>query len=182
MLGHVSNSFELTLKISVALASSHIHFAFFVVYSKKLRTPDENPFRGSARHGTSFHDAGSSDLTANAQFLSFFITSKLNTFLFFGDAVICQQRNADFWAVCAACDWQSSGGWIAVGSAGRLCAKLGLAAWDLLLKMLAETFTQPIKSKRIDTGIAEGQGTGKNSNYQMKGRSIYRSMVCKRAV
>jgi len=69
-----------------------------------------------------------------------------------------------------------------VGSTGRLCTKSCLAAGDLLFEMLPETFTQPIKSKRIDTGIAEGQGTGKNSSYQMKGGSIHGSMVCKRAV
>lgn len=60
--------------------------------------------------------------------------------------------------------------------------KFYLTARDLLLKMLPETFTQPIKSKRIDAGIAEGQGTGENSRYQMKGGSIHRSVVCKRAV
>lgn len=82
----------------------------------------------------------------------------------------------------AACDGQGSGRCITVGSTGRLRSKFCLAARDLLFKMLPETFTQPVKSKRIDAGIAEGQGTGKNSGYQMKGRSIYRSMVCKRAV
>lgn len=69
-----------------------------------------------------------------------------------------------------------------MGSTGRFRTKSFLAAQDLLFKMLPKTFTQPVKSKRIDAGIAEGQGTGKNSSYQMKGGSIYGSMVCKRAV
>lgn len=48
--------------------------------------------------------------------------------------------------------------------------------------MLPEAFTQPVKSKRIDTGIAEGQGTGENGSYQVKGGSIYSGMVREGAV
>lgn len=123
-----------------------------------------------------------SDLIAKAPFLSFFIPEGLNAFLFFCDTIICEQRHADLGAVHAARDWQGSGRRVTVGSTGRFCTKFFLAARDLLFKMLPETFTEPIKSKRIDAGIAEGQGTGKNSSYQMKGGSIYGSMVCKRAV
>lgn len=82
----------------------------------------------------------------------------------------------------AARDRQGSGRRTALGSTGRLCTEWCLVARHLLFKMLPETFTQPIKSKRIDAGIAEGQGAGKNSCYQMKGGSIDRRVVRERAV
>lgn len=89
VLGNMNNPFELALESSAVAASSPTHFNFLILYLKKLGTPDENAFTDWERHGTFFQAPSGSDLIAKAQFLSFFVPDRLNTFLLFCDTIIC---------------------------------------------------------------------------------------------
>lgn len=64
----------------------------------------------------------------------------LNALLFFCDAVIRKQRNTDLWAR----DRHGPGWGGVLGDARTPYRGLLLATQDLLLKMLAEAFAQPV--------------------------------------
>lgn len=71
---------------------------------------------------------------------------------------------------------------MALSRAGPSDGHLGLATQDFLLEMLAEAFTQPVESKGVDAGIAEGQRPGEDGSHQMESGRIYGSVVGERTV